>query len=227
MRQGERRRHRVALVGLTALMLMGSTAYSDVASAAKPAITAVGSVNCETTSGKVSIKPGLTTAPQSGARTMKMKLKATCTGTTGDAAVQVTGAKLTATRTGLASTTCGTEFAASPTAPGFVADVKWKAKGGRIKPTHIVWSNRFWGVVGPQALDGFMTLYLPDLNASGTGVSTGSWAGSDAFMVLKANYSLSSLGLVGNPCNVKGLKKLYASSYPPGGFGPGGFSLNL
>ena len=103
---------------------------SSPVSAAKPTITAQGSVNCSIT-GKVKISPPLTntnTVPS----TISGKLKGTCSGTT-EGGVTPTKVKIGITYRGSGPGTCN--GLAQPGVDPFTMSLAWKGAGGKINPS--------------------------------------------------------------------------------------------
>lgn len=120
-----------ALAGTAAMLALGGVAVlSAPAGAAKPVITATGSVNCQI-AGKVKISPPLTnqnTQPSN----VTGKLKGTCTGTT-ESGVSPTGVKIGVSLTTSQPGTCN--GLATPSADPFTLNMSWKGSGGKINPS--------------------------------------------------------------------------------------------
>jgi hypothetical protein len=175
------------------------------ASAGKPTVTATGSVSCGAPgSGKAKIKPPIKLAAQPGTRTTTSKFKVTCTGTTGNALVTPISAKITSTST-TAAVSCVDLQAAGETPLQSVLDIKWKASGGKINPTHIVFTSTLNGTPASGA-----TFPGP----TGTSIVTGSYAGNDA---LSTVVNIDPVQTLIDACLGKGIKKL--------NFGPNNLSL--
>lgn len=176
-------------LGTGALVVAGV----ESAGAAKPVITATGNVHC-IGAGKAKLAPPLNNTPAVGTRVTTAKFKMNCTGTTGNAAVTVSSAKVTATMNQSASGTCLT-LLGTQNSP-FNVDFKWKATGGKINPTHITYSN----------FDATATGFnLP--GTGGNSTVTGSWAGSGpstAVAVIPASF----LSTLATACGGKGIKKI-------------------
>lgn len=181
-------------LGTGGLIAGGVTA----AGAGKPLVTAVGSVTCGAPgSGKAKINPPFTLSPQSGQRVTTSKFKTTCTGTTGNPAVTPISAKINATSTSpSAATTCAQLATPSETATTTVVNIKWKASGGKINPTTIVFTSLQGGVPA-------MGFTSP--GPSGVSIVSGSYAGNDAVSTVIVSDSITDLT---NKCLKKGIKKL-------------------
>jgi hypothetical protein len=192
------RRIGVATV-VVALGASGLVASSvTTASAAKPKVTAVGSVTCGSPgSGKAKIKPAFSLVAQAGQRVTTSKFKTTCTGTTGNAAVTPLSAKIKSTSTSSAASTCLDLQAGGETATTTVVNIKWKASGGKILPTTIV----FTSILGGTPANGFT-----NPGPTGDAIVTGSYAGNDA--VSQVIISNSVADLTAACLSKKGLKKL-------------------
>jgi hypothetical protein len=202
---------RWAVVGTAVMLSIGGTVASPgVAGAAKPVITATGNVVCNGP-GKVKVNPPLTDTPAAGTRTLTVKAKLACSGGTGNPAVVLSTGKFVSVTTIPGSVTCAT-FVGDHTNTT-VSDVKWKAVGGKVNPTHIV-----------------NTTY----NGQTTGFSFPAWVGSPIPAPLSnptvtGSYQLPPHAMLGgfstpsasilpaNPaCAGKGVKKLIVT---------GGFTL--
>lgn len=177
------------------------------ASAGKPLVTAVGSATCGAPgSGKGKVVPPFTLVAQPGNRVTTSKFKTTCTGTTGNPLVTPTSAKIVSTSTSSAAATCVTLQAGGEAATNTVVDIFWKASGGKINPTHIVYTT----ILGGTPANGF-TLPGP----TGTATVTGSYAGNDSVSQVVVSDTVAALTA---KCLGKGIKKL--------NFGSGG-SLSI
>jgi hypothetical protein len=152
-----------------ALALGGITVFSDTAGAAKPTITATGSVNCNIT-GKISISPPLkntNTTPS----TITGKLKGSCSGTT-EGGVTPSKVKIGISYQTEGAGTCN--GLATPSTAPFQVTLGWKGSGGKINASNAV-------------LKGFVLtgvpnfgFNLPNPNApSPRSTVTGSYAGSN------------------------------------------------
>lgn len=177
------------------------------ASAGKPLVTAVGSATCGAPgSGKGKVVPPFTLVAQPGNRVTTSKFKTTCTGTTGNPLVTPTSAKIVSTSTSAASATCVTLQMGGEAPTNTVVDIFWKASGGKINPTHIVYTT----ILGGTPVNGF-TLPGP----TGTATVTGSYAGNNSVSQVVVSDTVAALTA---KCLGKGIKKL--------NFGSGG-SLSL
>jgi hypothetical protein len=191
---------RVSIGAVAALLGLGAVAAVGVsgAGAAKaPPFNATGTVHC-TGPGKVKLSPPLTNTPAAGTRTATAKFQFNCTNggsgsPTGNPNVKVNTAKVGATASLPASDTCSSLLGTSTS--GFTADVKWKTAGGKINPTHIVWSN-FNGTATGFDLPG----------TGGTSTVTGSYAGESA--TVHAAISSAQLSQLASKCDGKGIKKI-------------------
>ncbi|MGZ6996003.1 MAG: hypothetical protein ACXVIM_12390 [Acidimicrobiia bacterium] len=177
------------------LLATGST----FAGAAKPApFDASGAVHC-TGPGKVKLSPPLTNTPAAGTRTINGKFLWNCTNggagsPTGNPAVTVRTGKMTVTASAPGSDTCSTLLGTSPTT--FTTDTKWKSSGGKVNPSHIVWSN----------VNGTSTGFdLP--GTGGTSTVTGSYAGENA--TAHAAISSAELSALASKCSGKGIKVIH------------------
>lgn len=169
------------------------------ASAGKPLVTAVGSVTCGAPgSGKAKINPPFTLSPGgAGPRVTTSKFKTTCTGTTGNPLVTPISAKIGAVSTSANSnTTCAELQTPAETATTTVVNIKWKATGGKINPTTIIFTTLQGGVPA-------MGFTSP--GPTGTSIVTGSYAGNDAVSTVIVADSIQSLT---DKCLGKGIKKL-------------------
>jgi hypothetical protein len=122
---------KIVLATSAAMLALGGVAVmADTAGAAKPTITATGSVSCDIT-GKVKIDPPLrntNTAPSN----VTGKLKGVCSGTT-EQGVTPTKVKIGLTYTGSSAGTCN-GLASGSTDP-FSVSLTWKGSGGKINPS--------------------------------------------------------------------------------------------
>ena len=177
------------------------------ASAGKPLVTAVGSATCGAPgSGKGKVVPPFTLVAQPGNRVTTSKFKTTCTGTTGNPLVTPTSAKIVSTSTSSAAATCVTLQMGGEAPTNTVVDIFWKASGGKINPTHIVYTT----ILGGTPANGF-TLPGP----TGTATVTGSYAGNNSVSQVVVSDTVAALTA---KCLGKGIKKL--------NFGSGG-SLSI
>jgi hypothetical protein len=122
---------KIVLAATAAMLAVGGVAVAaESAGAAKPTITATGSVNCNI-EGKVKINPPLRNSNTTPS-TVTGKIKGTCSGT---AEQGVTPAKVKAalTYTGSGPGTCN--GLAQPSSDPFKIDLKWKGTGGKINPS--------------------------------------------------------------------------------------------
>jgi hypothetical protein len=128
---------RKTIVAVTAagLALGGLVLVAGPAGAAKPTITATGNVTCNIT-GKIKISPPLTNVNTS-VNTTQAKLKGTCTGST-EQGVTPNKAKGLLTSTTAEPGTCSSFTDATPGTDPFLLDVTWKASGGKINPSNII-----------------------------------------------------------------------------------------
>jgi len=156
-----------ALAG--ALAFGGIVVMSGPAGAAKPTITATGSVSCDIT-GKVKINPPLSntnTVPS----TVTGKLKGACTGTT-EQGVTPSKVKISLTFVGSQAGTCS--GLAQPNTDPFNIHLAWKGSGGKINPTDAVLKGFVVTAVPNFGFD------LPNPNSSPPQSSaTGSYAGTN------------------------------------------------
>lgn len=164
----------------------------------KPVVTAVGSVTWSGGIGKGKVSPPFTLTAQPGTRVTTSKFKGgTCSGTTGNPAVTPSSAKITATSTSPnANTTCVDLQTPSETATVTQVDIKWKANGGKINPTHIVFTTLQGGVPA-------MGFTSP--GPTGTATVTGSYAGDNATSQVVVSDTVATLTAA---CLKKGIKKL-------------------
>ena len=203
MRETRSNKRRIAarrlgvLATTTALALGGLAVTAGDAGAGKPLVIATGSVQCTGLNGKLKLNPPLTqinTVPSNLTGT----LKATCTGTT-ESGVTPKAGKATITSTGSVPGTCTRLLV--PGSNPFTVKISWKASGGKIAATTIVFPNQ-----------------LPDLGGYGLhdGDVTGSYAGgdtADAHVDMDVGALLSAIT---DDCNPKppknkppkGIKKL-------------------
>jgi hypothetical protein len=169
------------------------------ASAGKPTVTAVGSVTCGAPgSGKGKVAPPFTlTSGGAGPRVTTSKFKSTCTGTTGNPLVTPISAKIGAVSTSPNSTTtCAQLQTAAETATVTVVNIKWKANGGKINPTTIIFTT---------LLGGTPPMGFTSPGPLGTAIVTGSYAGNDAVSTVIVSDTITDLT---NKCLGKGIKKL-------------------
>jgi Phosphoesterase family len=155
----------VSILGACGLLfgLGGVALASGSAQAASPRITAAGTASCSV-AGTVRFKPGVTNAARAGV-VWKLTAKLACSeGTTGAPAVTVVTGRLTAT------TAPSTRSCSDTALPAVSADIKWKATGGRVNPTHIAWPSGTTSTAGVRI--------TTDLPGSGSGVVTGSYGGA-------------------------------------------------
>jgi hypothetical protein len=195
-----------AVVAVVAVAFGASVVTGGPAGAAKPLVTAVGNPSC-TGAGKIKINPPITNAPVAGNRTLTAKLKLGCTGATGHPSVALASGKWVSTTTIPGSVTCASYSVLSRPATT-VADVKWKGLGGKIVPSHLVYSTSggsSTGVHWPGTTLLFDLVPIPDSYP----VVTGSYAGEP---ILVFNNAPSATFFAGNPACVKGIKKLAVSS---------------
>ena len=207
---------RIVVAATAATLGLGVLATGGgVASAAPkpPIFNASGTVTCGAPgSGKGKISPPFTLTPGVGTRTTTSKFKSTCTGTTGNAAVTVASAKITSTSLSDAAGTCLTLSAGGEAATDTNVDIKWKANGGKINPTHIHYTT----ILGGTPVHGF-TVPGP----TGSTTVTGSFAGEAAIsqvVIADTTEALTALCTPNSKGKVKGIKKF--------NFGDGG-SLNI
>ena len=206
-------------------IVIGAVVISSTpAGAVVPSITGSGDVSCHG-AGMMKFKAPLTNTAGVGTRTTTTVSKVTCTETTTDAVTVVSG-KVISTMTAPATGTCavlGREQVRTVT-----TDVKWKGVGGKVQPTHIVWTSVGGNVAGLKG-----AVSLPGTTGSAT--VTGSFAGDDAS---SAAITTQTVVQINAACAGKGLKKLNLGPtssldlfaipdlppFPPGGPGgpPGG-----
>ena len=180
-----------------ALAMGGLVAIATPAGAAKiPVGNAVGHVTCSIT-GKVKFSPALSSVNTLPVLTTA-KIKGTCTGDTQSALVEPIKMKATVTSPG-GMPTCNALLV--PGTADFIVDVTWKASGGTLNPSHIVFPG-----ITPAGLSFNL----------GAGNTTGSYAGTMNATAI-ANVAVPDL----TKCNPgpppknkppKGLKKLTVSS---------------
>jgi hypothetical protein len=198
------RTRRIGALGAAVVLALAiSVVGGDAASAAKPVVTAVGVPSCNG-AGKIKIDPPVTNSPVAGTRTLTTKLKFGCTGATGNPLVTLSSGKWTSTTTMSASVTCATWDDVISRPSTTVADIKWKGVGGKINPTHLVYSTSGQspnGLALPGAVLLFDLIPIPD----SIPLVTGSYAGE--LLVVGANAP-SATFFSGNPACVKGIKKL-------------------
>ncbi len=194
-----------AVVALTAGGLVAGGVTT--ASAGKPLVTAVGSVTCGAPgSGKGKVSPPFTLVAQPGTRTTTSKFKTTCTGTTGNPLVTPISAKIVSTSTSSAAATCVTLQQGGESATTSLVDIKWKASGGKMTATHIVYTS----ILGGTPANGF-TVPGP----TGTAIVSGSYAGNNSISQVVVADTVAALT---DKCLGKGIKKF--------NFGSGG-SLSI
>jgi hypothetical protein len=125
---------RIVLASTAAALALGGVAVlSEPAGAAKPTITATGSVDCAI-SGKVKISPPLANDNTSRS-TITGKLKGTCTGTT-EQGVSPSKVKIGLTYTTSGAGTC--DGLVQPGSDPFTAALTWKGNNGKINPSTAV-----------------------------------------------------------------------------------------
>jgi hypothetical protein len=200
---------RIAVSAAAVALLTGGLVAGGVttASAGKPIVTAAGTVTCGAPgSGKGKVSPPFTLVAQPGNRVTTSKFKTTCTGTTQNPLVTPKSAKIVSTSTSSASATCITLQQGGESATNTVVDIFWKANGGKITPTRIVYTSIFGGTPA----NGFT---LPGPN--GTATVTGSYAGNNSVSQVVVSDTVAALT---DKCLGKGIKKL--------NFGSGG-SLSI
>ncbi|HZJ25737.1 MAG TPA: hypothetical protein VFF40_01765 [Acidimicrobiia bacterium] len=190
----------------TALTFGGLALVASPAGAGKPPpFDATGSVTCSIW-GKAKIDPPLTNANVlPSTTTAKIKGKDTCSGTTGNPLVTPTTIKAVVTSTGTEAGTC--DGLVTPGTSPFNVDIKWKAAGGKLNPSTIVFPG-----ITPAGI-GF------DLN---NGNTTGSYAGTaNANAHAHANIDPAGLNFAlcaptvkpsGKIKAAKGIKKLVVTS---------------
>ncbi len=171
----------VALVLSVAVLGVGG------AHAATQRFDAAGTAHCALT-GKARFKPGVTNTPAAGV-VWSFAGKLSCsTGTTGDPTVTVTAGNVKM------SSAPGSRSCAATPLPTVTADIKWKTTGGRVSPTHIVWSAGAMSTAGSRV--------TTDVPGSGTALVTGSYAGASGSAHLVGDV----ISLV--PCfTAKGLRR--------------------
>jgi hypothetical protein len=198
---GDMRIRKVGVAALASALALGGLVAGSVgvAAAKKPVLTATGHVTCTGGTGKGKVSPpfGLASAG-SGPRVTTSKFKGgTCSGTTQDPTVTPISAKISATSTSPNSTTtCVDLQTPQETATVTQVDIKWKANGGKINPTHITFTTLQGGVPA-------MGFTSP--GPSGTATVTGSYAGDDATSQVVVSDSVATLTAA---CLKKGIKKL-------------------
>jgi hypothetical protein len=159
----------VVAVSATALSVVGVAVLSGPAGAAKPTITATGSVNCAI-SGKVKITPPLSDTNTSPS-TIEGKLKGDCSGTN-EGGVTPTKVKIRLTYTTSGPGTCG--GLAQPGVDPFNIGLEWKASGGKILPSTAVMKGFVLTGIPNFGFD------IPNPNAPNPrSTVTGSYAGSN------------------------------------------------
>ncbi len=182
-------------------------ASAGPASADKLVIAGSGTVVC-TGAGKTKVSPPLTSMAASGLRTLTSKLKMVCSGSTGNLSVSVFAGKMTAVTTTPASGTCSSLLGDHNSTT--VADIKWKAAGGKLVPTHIV--DTTWNATASGY--GFPAFYTDPIFApQSIATVTGSYHGE--FLVAGFHAALP-----GSLCTTKGTKKLILDSTSGIGFQP-------
>lgn len=181
-------------LGLAGLVATGA---GPAGAAKSPPFDAVGAVHCAGP-GKVKITPPLSNTAGVGIRTIIGKFNLNCTNggagsPTGNPAVKVVTGKMTVNAPSPASNTCATLLGTSSTS--FTADILWKSAGGKVNPTHIVWSN-FNGTATGFDLPG----------TAGTSTVTGSYGGENA--VAHAGIPAAVLAGLASACSGSGIKKI-------------------
>jgi hypothetical protein len=191
------------IVVATAVLALGTSGLvasgiSASGAAKPPPFNAAGSVTCSGGTGKGKVTPPFTLTAQAGTRETKSKFKPTCTGTTGNPAVTPISAKIEAISTSPAASTCVDLQVGGETFSTTVVTIKWKASGGKILPTTIIFSSILGGTP-----------------VNGTATVIGSYGGNDAVSTVLVSDSVATLTAA---CLKKGIKKL--------NFGGGG-ALNI
>jgi hypothetical protein len=153
----------------------------------------------------VKIDPPITNTPVAGTRTLTTKLKFGCTGATGNPNVTLVSGKWLSTTTIPGSVTCA-NFAVLSRPSTSVADIKWKGAGGKINPTHIVYTTS-GGTAQGLFMPGVAVFIVPLPDSIPT--VTGSYAGE--VLVGTATAPTATIHS-GNPACVKGIKKLGVAS---------------
>ncbi len=154
-----------ALALVLALALGGVVLTAGNAQAVKPRFNASGTAHC-TVRGKGKYTPGIRTTPRA-AVVWSFTGKLTCsTGTTGNSSVRITSGTVKAV------SVPSTRSCTATPLPRVTADIKWKAVGGRVNPTHVVWSAGTTSTAGSRI--------TTDLPGGGTTTVTGSYAGASA-----------------------------------------------
>jgi hypothetical protein len=187
----------VAASAAVVLVAAAIGATADPAPAAKPVVTAEGTVQCGApASGTGTVTPPFKLTAGKGARTTRSTVKLTCTGTLFNSNLTPTAARVvTRSVNPSAATTCFDLQTSRETATTTTADITWKAKGGRIEKTHVVYST---------IQNGSMTSTTP--GPTGTATVTGSFAGESAVAKLVVSDTTQSLT---DACMGKGLRKLH------------------
>ena len=195
---------KIAMVATaTAVALGGVAIASGSAFAAKPTITANGTVSCSVT-GKIKINPPLTNINTAPSLTTA-KLKGTCTGSTtvvqtdkGPVNVTPTASKAALSSQGTGAGTCtGLTDPEGSDAP-FVVSIAWKASGGKINPSTLTFAG-----YTPAGIQFSLT----------DGDVTGSYAGTNVASSL-ATPDIGALAAALATCDpnekgkVKGVKKI-------------------
>jgi dienelactone hydrolase len=183
------------VVMVVAVVGMGGT---SIAAAARPVVTAAGTTQCGFGSGKGTVSPPFKLAAGVGSRTTKSTVKLLCTGTTTNGLVTPVSARIVTKSVSPTSSTTCTGLQSVRESPSVTTmDIKWNAIGGKINPTHIVFSTSQTGVPS-------MGSTTP--GPSGTATITGSYAGESAVSQLVVSDTLQSLT---DACLKKGIKKLH------------------
>jgi dienelactone hydrolase len=152
-------------------------------------------------SGKGTVSPPFTLAAAKGARTTRSTVKLACSGTTSNALVTPTSAKVVSRSVNpSAATTCADLQTVRENATVTTVDITWKASGGKINPTHIVFSTQQSGVP---------TMGSTVPGPTGKVTITGSYAGEAAILALVSSDSTQTLT---RACLAKGIKKLHFGS---------------
>ena len=127
---------KIAVAAATAALALGGIAVTaGTAGAAKPPpFNAHGNLHCSIT-GKVKITPALTNA-NTLPSTTSGKLKGTCSGTSGNAAVTPSGVKASVSSVGTSAGNCTS--LATPGSTPFTVALSYKALGGKINPSTVV-----------------------------------------------------------------------------------------
>jgi hypothetical protein len=198
---------RIALGAAAAALAFGGVAVAATgADAAKPPpFAADGTVNCNIT-GKVKISPALTNNNPLPSTTTA-KIKGTCSGTTGNPAVTPSKLKATVSSTGNEPGTCA-GLVQSGDSP-FGAELAWKASGGSIFPSSVVFPGLEPIIANPP---GF-ALNDGDIEA-GDSYAGNNVADANAFLDAAPDFSLcaDTVKPNGKIKAAKGIKKLTIAS---------------